>query len=802
LFGGAVGFEGVENCDLLASYVDRLRNSTFEKNIAIYGFDYGSKIVKQDAKPFDFGILSGLVHTNYLLQIVFRDGFGQITEGLRNCKLRFRYFMNSPLRSDWTPYPKLYSNGALLSITLSNPAIISMPFVFPKFNLSASNLNPKAKFSANIRFDSSDWLIGKESFTEVNISMQLCDIDEILVQAGSGNVRCDKCPQGRVPNMTVCISCPEGKSSVLDKCIPCLFGRFSTVQGSPLCSPCSPGSYNNFLGSSSCFSCPLGFFVDFENASSCLTCFEGSTTRFEGSANASACLCPQGYYGSKNCSKCGIGMKGISCPLGSILPLVEEGFFRMPGDDPNEVRQCVVPSACKYTGTQLYTPCSEGFTGIACGSCLKDFFWSDWGCKSCKKYSEILVVLLLFLALVLLLSYRIAATRSLKSSPADVKVLLAGIQWIASLAKVSKKWPPFLSSFMSGVAIFNFDINATSPSCIFGSSFWGFYYFSLILPFLFCAIISLFAWLMNKLAKPIISSTVLEKVFGAGRGKRPDLLSKSIAAFLFFMSLMYTFIILNAFRPFQCLEQSDGTFTMISYPSLQCFDVQWYSNLGFIIVLILITVIAYPCGVCWILYSNRRNIHSDQFLNRYGYLIDPYKPDFFWWEIYVLVKKTLFSILLSSLITFPDSERSFYLTIYLLFCLIIENICKPYKYEELNSINTIWNLLSLIWLIALAVLFLQEFESSSHVAIFSYLLVAIFSLIALFCIWGILSRKMSDLADMKRAEQIHENFKAPEATSNIANHFKQDSSKESELNKMRYLRKELDSNAIFAKSTI
>jgi hypothetical protein len=822
LFGGALGFETVQECadTLLASFGNDANFSFFSNN-AHYGKNFGSRISQQDATPLNYRNMSGFLNTIYQPEIIFRDGFKQAVEGLSNCKLRFKFsLLSSSLMIYSAPYPKLYANGALLSVSLSNPTVVSLPFVLPKLKLSNSSLNPKDIFNFSIQFESSGWLLDKQSCTNFNITVRLCDNGERLFQTASGNVMCQKCHEGSIPNITLCSSCPEGKSSDIEQCVSCFYGRFSPIIGSSICSPCIPGRYSHDLGSSTCALCPYGFFSELEQSSSCLTCFEGSTTRFEGSSNRSACICPQGYYGYQNCLKCRDDVKGISCPAGSTFPVIEEGFFRIPGEDPNVIRQCVIPSACPYTGSDTFTNCKEGYTGMGCGTCLQGYFWSDSGCKTCDGSGGLLASLVIFLFIILFIAYRIASSQNLQSSPADIKVAIAGIQMVAALAKSSKKWPPFMSSFMSGLSVLNFDINVTSPACTFGSSFWGFYYVSLILPFLFCCIVSLVSWIVSRFSKARSRERLKseEKKITRSRPKL-DFLSKSIAAFIFLMSTMYTFIALNAFRPFQCLEQPDGTFTMLSYPSLNCYDSSWYSNLGLVIIMILITVIAYPVGVGFILFKNRRNIRNPEFFNRFGYLVDPYSDRFFWWELYSLAKKTFFSLILNSVMTLPDIERSFYLTMYLFFCLILESICKPFKNEEINSLNAIWNLISILWLIALAVLFIQQNEQSDQVLFFSYSLIAIFILTAAFCFFRFSARKMLQMIDDKQAEKIHKDFKSPENPTRVsrksssgqnsfdtdvslANYAGNPSRSIAEFEMAQAVRKELDSDRIYVPSTI
>jgi hypothetical protein len=151
---------------------------------------------------------------------------------------------------------------------------------------------------------------------------------------------------------------------------------------------------------------------------------------------------------------------------------------------------------------------------------------------------------------------------------------------------------------------------------------------------------------------------------------------------------MYTFLAINAFKPFQCLSQPDGTSTLEPEPSLNCYDTLWYSNLPFVIIFCLITILAIPLGIFSIVYVNRNNLKSKHFLARYGTLVESYSDKLYWWEIYHLTKKTLFAVMLNSMSNYPLTEKTYYVSLFLIMCLIIENVAKPYRFEEVNGINT------------------------------------------------------------------------------------------------------------------
>jgi hypothetical protein len=82
-------------------------------------------------------------------------------------------------------------------------------------------------------------------------------------------------------------------------------------------------------------------------------------------------------------------------------------------------------------------------------------------------------------------------------------------------------------------------------------------------------------------------------------------------------------------------------------------------------------------------------LDSFTFLSRFGTLIEPYNDKFYWWEMFQVAKKTLFAVVVNSSQNYPESERLYYVIMFVFIMLVVENAAKPYKFESVNAINTV-----------------------------------------------------------------------------------------------------------------
>jgi hypothetical protein len=137
-------------------------------------------------------------------------------------------------------------------------------------------------------------------------------------------------------------------------------------------------------------------------------------------------------------------------------------------------------------------------------------------------------------------------------------------------------------------------------------------------------------------------------------------------------------MVLSAFR---CYPQEDGSFTLLPSPVNDCYDSEWFNN--FWIIFCGISFLVYfPIQVGLILWKNRRNILSNTFYARYNVLVLPYKKQYFYWEVVLILRKLLFICLVDLTNGMPNNERSFILTCFLFVEMFMDIFLRPFKEDD------------------------------------------------------------------------------------------------------------------------
>jgi hypothetical protein len=128
-------------------------------------------------------------------------------------------------------------------------------------------------------------------------------------------------------------------------------------------------------------------------------------------------------------------------------------------------------------------------------------------------------------------------------------------------------------------------------------SFWDMYLLKTMLVFVVFFGMLLFGyafnWLRMAFCRKRLNSISLANEF-----------HKAISSFLLVFTTLYTFVLTNSFSVFRCFPQDDSTYTLISSPSLDCYDSLWFQNIWLIIVNLLIIVFS-PIVLFLILYRNK-----------------------------------------------------------------------------------------------------------------------------------------------------------------------------------------------------
>jgi hypothetical protein len=380
-------------------------------------------------------------------------------------------------------------------------------------------------------------------------------------------------------------------------------------------------------------------------------------------------VCLSGFYGnppSKNCQSCPQDNQALQCPENSTIPFVKSGFFRSLSD-PGTVFVCIPSQACIATGYALATTCSTGYSGYLCGECEVNFYRSDKVCRQCPSIAIQVLSWTGGIVLILVLLVRIFNYNLTLSS--DIRILLQFIQLVALYPNISSKWPTAVLQILRLFSISNFDIEFFAPECAVRLSFWRQFYFKIAIPF----------FLATCCALTILLSSYVQKFRGYKFSLRKRV-SKLITLLSFLILSCFTFLLSTVVSPFICEAQRDGSFTMIHYPVQKCYDSQWWNNIGGAVVLMILVCLVLPISLCVFFLINRTKITIPEFQQKYGLLVRPYRLQYFWWEMMILLKRCF--IVFMSEVTQQSSASyaaKFLIAILILFAFTaVDLYCVPY----------------------------------------------------------------------------------------------------------------------------
>jgi hypothetical protein len=122
---------------------------------------------------------------------------------------------------------------------------------------------------------------------------------------------------------------------------------------------------------------------------------------------------------------------------------------------------------------------------------------------------------------------------------------------------------------------------------------------------------------------------------------------------------------------------------MFDNPSTFCFDEDWNSQIGLVILFCLLYGVGVPVLLIYVLYNNRSRIELPEFIASYGSLTENYSKKYYWWEIVPVGKKALFVLGASFLMASEAELTVLYGTQLFLYVFIFMEIsCQPHKNKK------------------------------------------------------------------------------------------------------------------------
>jgi hypothetical protein len=398
--------------------------------------------------------------------------------------------------------------------------------------------------------------------------------------------------------------------------------------------------------------------------------------------------CQDGYYGAINttCNKCppyGVDCVGYNPTLANFearftMPVAQAGYRVFMGDAATQycsanqiypgpicVRTCFPAESCSggsisyLNSNSAVSPCAPGYTTLTssgmCNSAASGYYISGGVSIPCPAGAPAIIIFYIILILV-------ASAIAYVLQNLNVYIAFAGIamdyfQIIAMMILNSGAgWPKVVSQLSLVLSAFYLNVEIVAPECISinngGSLFTQKFAAVLLLPIATVAAFGVFhlGFMLFKIM------TLRPKKTWNAHG------SKLIASALIMWYFLYIYEVNTTLQPFNCVKADGGYF----FPATMelCSTGTNNSVYGAGIAGIVVYVCLYPLITAIFFYTSRELIMEDQLLRakgvgddrlsnphafmlrqRFGRMYYQYRPDYFWWQLVVLLRKLFIGLI-------------------------------------------------------------------------------------------------------------------------------------------------------------
>jgi len=105
------------------------------------------------------------------------------------------------------------------------------------------------------------------------------------------------------------------------------------------------------------------------------------------------------------------------------------------------------------------------------------------------------------------------------------------------------------------------------------------------------------------------------------------------------MSILYIWISGFVLGYFECVAQPDGTYTLLSNPTFQCFKTDWLNLFPVFLFGVALYVVGIPLSIGYFLRKYRNALDTDRIYSLFGMLYIRYKQPMYFWELIIIARK-------------------------------------------------------------------------------------------------------------------------------------------------------------------
>jgi hypothetical protein len=362
---------------------------------------------------------------------------------------------------------------------------------------------------------------------------------------------------------------------------------------------------------------------------------------------------------SDTCLSCPV-FDGVICSEGTIVPYVGRGYYRTL-DQPALVTICYPPEACDAAEFSN-TTCATLYTGDRCSMCSSDAFRNSGKCIKCLAAA---IRRLILAALIMLVFAALALLSQVQNRiPHSFTLFLFWVQFLSIFPSLSNSWPPVLFNFLNFSKIFNIDFGYIGLGCeVSSNSYVTVLQLKIVAPLLFTV---------------ILASKNIGMVFAGRIEYIPwhTIFSHSMFILRFFSVQLFSSLL----QVFRCVDSGDGSGVLSLYDesSIKCGDPTWNQLVSFNVVFIILYLLVVPGTLAGYYFYCKRNQSIDQFNSFVGPMKLAYSPGKGWFEI-VKISSNFVVVLIRDVLTISSVSRIFFIEVWLLFFLWLQNQVRPYS---------------------------------------------------------------------------------------------------------------------------
>ncbi|KAJ5078107.1 g protein-coupled receptor-related [Anaeramoeba ignava] len=248
---------------------------------------------------------------------------------------------------------------------------------------------------------------------------------------------------------------------------------------------------------------------------------------------------------------------------------------------------------------------------------------------------------------------------------------------------------------------------------------------------------------------------------GFSKQKRKTLYNNLINSYTTILSFIYLFISFKALQIFDCKKQTSGVYTFEGDPSLFCYEKWWKDLLPWAIVCLIVYVIGIPVIFIILFFVSSKKLDEKTFDLRFGLLCSRYTKRWFFWEIFIMIRK-LFLIISQLFISFDSIFQSVICVIVLLCALVFQVNSKPFVSDRHNKLEFVLICFSEIILFSGMIFASNDLERTSGRGILATAIIAIiwisFSILIIMILYEIRHRvrvkKGKEIDEIKKSDSI------------------------------------------------